>query len=263
MKRCPKCGTDNPLYAKFCRICGKGLETSKPSVYVHLVDAITRIYKEIAYSMEKIFAKSTSEDMFTPDVFPSIQLSPKSICKIRFRILPRLILLMFSSIIFCLFVSFDYEIEHIITEMFGYNYYGRDLAIVGLRIILFLIMVLNVYLCIRQLWKFLKYHINVDYIEEHSFTGTMVRIAKKSKIGLFDNKSKKVCLSTIYSGITLFDDNHILLERDNKVGLYSIKLRKVIVPVKYKSIAPFHNYMTSANIGNKNDYYDIKGNRIR
>lgn len=82
---------------------------------------------------------------------------------------------------------------------------------------------------------------------------------KMSKLGLFDNKSKKVRLTTIYSNITIFDNKHILLERDDKVGLYSIELRKVIIPVRYNRIVPFHDYMTSASIGNKDDYFDIKG----
>lgn len=152
-----------------------------------------------------------------------------------------------------------YDIESVFTYLFWGWWYISECLITALG----MLITLTAYRLSINIWKCIRFHSNVDYIETQPFSGNMVRIAKKSILGLFDNKSKKVCLTTIYSNITIFDDKHILLDRDDKVGLYSIELRKNIIPVKYNRIAPFHNYMTSASIGNKDEYFNIKGNRIR
>lgn len=264
MKQCSNCKTVNPQHAKYCRMCGKELETSKHNICEQIINRLMHLCKVIMFDVkERLQPSNKEENAFTPDVFSAIQLSPKSICKIRFRIIPWLITFVFSCVIFYLLAGYSsilYKIWIELENELGYFiWHIRE----GLILIFALIIAISAYQWLKKSWKYIKYHINADYIEEYAFSGTMVRIAKNSRLGLFDNKSKKVRLRTIYSNITLFDDEHLLLERDDKLGLYSITLKRIIIPVKYTSIEHFYNSMTSASIGNTKDYYDIKGNRIK
>ena len=260
-RKCIKCGSDNPNHAKFCRKCGNELDLSKQDILKRLINDMKQKVKIITSDIMNTFASSEKEDAFTPEVFSTIQLNPKSIFKIRFQIKYWFVGLIFSSIaLFMLdYYGILYDVESVFADLFWGWWYISDCLLIALG----MLITLTAYRLYLNIWKCVRFHSNVDYIETRPFFGNMVRIAKKSKLGLFDNKSKKVRLTTNYSNITIFDDNHILLERDDKVGLYSIELRKIIIPVKYNRIAPFHNYMTSACIGNKDEYFDIKGNRIR
>jgi len=102
---------------------------------------------------------------------------------------------------------------------------------------------------------------NSSYIEK-SFTETLVRIAKRCKLGLFDTKNKKVRLYSRYDSIEKFDDNHLVITRNGKKGIFSILRKEIIVPVSFDTISPFSNSICSATVGTKIYHFDIKGNKL-
>lgn len=107
------------------------------------------------------------------------------------------------------------------------------------------------------------YKLNADYIEESFINNEIVRIARKSRIGLFDKSKNKVLLSTIYSSIEKFNNQHLLISKGNKYGLYSLTYRRIIIPVLYDSINQFTNSVTSATTQGMEHHYDVKGNKLR
>ena len=82
-------------------------------------------------------------------------------------------------------------------------------------------------------------------------------------MGLFDKNKKNVLLSSNYSNIEKFDNQHLLLSKGNKKGLYSLTYRRIIIPVMYDSISQFTNSVTSATTQGTEYHYDVKGNELQ
>lgn len=248
----PKCRADNPANAKFCRKCGTAFTP-------------TNKYKQMIKSIvSKIFIQNQNINprTFTLDTFRNISFQPVSVVKIRFvnRFVVFLCVL-FVALWFATITGLTgevlYEIDHWFYEdVFVYNQYVVELGCIVI-----------IWLCALFIFKWwikkLRYKFNADYIEE-SFVGSeIVRIARKSRMGLFDKSKNKVLLSSTYSNIEKFNNQHLLISKDNKHGLYSLTYRRIIIPVLYDSIAQFTNSVTSATIKGTEDHYDVKGNKLR
>lgn len=249
---CSKCEADNPAVAKFCRKCGTAF-------------TITNRYKQIISSaIGKVLTKNFSKDVgtFTLDTFRNITFQPVSVVKIRFVnrfvvFLCGLFVALYGATIIGLTGEVLYDIDHSFYEdVFIYNQYIVELgclAIAGL-------CTLFIFKC----WiKKLCYKLNADYIEESFVNNEIVRIARKSRIGLFDKSKNKVLLSTTYSSIEKFNNQHLLISKGNKYGLYSLTYRRIIIPVLYDSINQFTNSVTSATTQGMEHHYDVKGNKLR
>ena len=248
----PECRADNPAGAKFCRKCGSAFTPANR-------------YKQMVKSFfNKIFTTSGSSNagMFTLDTFRNISFQPVSVVKIRFvnRFVVFLCVL-FVALWFATITGLTgnvlYEIDSWFYEdVFVYHQYIVELgclAIAGLCALFIL----------KWLIKKLRYKLNADYIEDNFINSEIVRIARKSRMGLFDKSKNKVLLSSIYSNIEKFDNQHLLISKGNKKGLYSLTYRKIIVPVMYDSISQFVNSVTSAAIQGIEHHYDVKGNELR
>ena len=248
----PECRADNPANAKFCRKCGTAFTPANR-------------YKQMVKSyFNKIFTMSGSSNagMFTLDTFRNISFQPVSVVKIRFvnRFVVFLCVL-FVALWFATITGLTgnvlYEIDSwFYEEVFVYHQYVVEvgcLAIAG-----------HCALFILKWWiKKLRYKLNADYIEGNFINSEIVRIARKSRMGLFDKSKNKVLLSSLYSNIEKFDNQHLLISKGNKKGLYSLTYRKIIVPVMYDSISQFVNSVTSATIQGTEHHYDVKGNELR
>lgn len=224
----PACKAVNPANAKFCRMCKHPL--------------------------------STSEDEYTPNLFPDITLRPVAVMPIRFiNLLERgafVLLPLLIIILYC--ICGDYKGEF--KDEFGSDAF--DVVSIG-GIIFSVILGM---LCINGIKHFIRYSSysdNVDYIEENFFMQKLRRIAKDKKLGLFDNKNKVVLLNPCYDSISKFDDVHIQLEKNNKFGLYSIPLRKIIVPIEFDGIAPVQNGVIEVVKDSHGSHYDIQGNVLK
>ena len=248
----PECRADNPAGAKFCRKCGSAFTPANR-------------YKQMVKSFfNKIFTTSGSSNagMFTLDTFRNISFQPVSVVKIRFvnRFVVFLCVL-FVALWFATITGLTgnvlYEIDSWFYEdVFVYHQYIVELgclAIAGLCALFIL----------KWLIKKLRYKLNADYIEDNFINSEIVRIARKSRMGLFDKSKNKVLLSSIYSNIEKFDNQHLLISKGNKKGLYSLTYRKIIVPVMYDSISQFANSVTSATVQGTEHHYDVKGNELR
>ena len=248
----PECRADNPTGAKFCRKCGTAFTPANR-------------YKQMVKSFfNKIFTISNSSNagMFTLDTFRNISFQPVSVVKIRFvnRFVVFLCVL-FVALWFATITGLTgnvlYEIDSWFYEdVFVYHQYIVELgclAIAGLCALFIL----------KWLIKKLRYKLNADYIEDNFINSEIVRIARKSRMGLFDKSKNKVLLSSIYSNIEKFDNQHLLISKGNKKGLYSLTYRKIIVPVMYDSISQFVNSVTSATTQGTEHHYDVKGNELR
>lgn len=248
----PECRADNPTGAKFCRKCGTAFTPANR-------------YKQMVKSFfNKIFTISNSSNagMFTLDTFRNISFQPVSVVKIRFVnqfvvFLCMLFVALWFATITGLTGNVLYEIDSwFYEEVFVYHQYIVELgclAIAGLCALFIL----------KWLIKKLRYKLNADYIEDNFINSEIVRIARKSRMGLFDKSKNKVLLSSIYSNIEKFDNQHLLISKDNKKGLYSLTYRKIIVPVMYDSISQFVNSVTSATTQGTEHHYDVKGNELR
>lgn len=251
---CPnnECNSENPDNAKYCRKCVTTFTTTD------------RFKQMISSTIEKIFTKHPSEnaETFTLYTFRNVSFQPVSVVKIRFVnrfvvFLCGLFVALYGATIIGLTGEVLYDIDHSFYEdVFIYNQYIVELgclAIAGLCA-----------LFIFKWWiKKLRYKLNADYIEESFVNNEIVRIARKSRIGLFDKSKNKVLLSTTYSNIEKFNNQHLLISKGNKNGLYSLTYRRIIIPVLYDSIAQFTNSVTSATIKETEDHYDVKGNKLR
>ena len=109
----------------------------------------------------------------------------------------------------------------------------------------------------------LMYKYAAEYIEQRFIENDIVRIAKKSKMGLFDKQRRKVLLQPKYTNIEKFDADHLIISVDKTQGLYSLPLRKIIVPVQCEHILPFFNCVTTVMIHGQECHYDVKGNKLR
>ena len=222
----PECRADNPTGAKFCRKCGTAIKGSNAT--------------------------------FTLDVFKSIAFQPVSVVKIRF-------VNRFVLILSIMFTGLGLSIATGLTErLFSYFYWTyRESDHYNAAIACLALSALYAFFVIKSLFKKCRYALNADYIEESFIDNGIVRIARKSKMGLFDKKKKKVLLSSDYSNIEKFDSNHLLISKETKKGLYSLTYRKVIIPPMYDSISQFANSVTSATVQGTEHHYDVKGNELR
>lgn len=248
----PECRADNPANAKFCRKCGTAFTPAN------------RFKQMVKSYFNKIFTISTSSNagMFTLDTFRNISFQPVSVVKIRFvnRFVVFLCVLFVAlwfatitgltgDVLFQIYSGF-YE------EVFVYHQYIVELgclAIAGLCALFIL----------KWLIKKLCYKLNADYIEGNFINSEIVRIARKSRMGLFDKSKNKVLLPSSYSNIEKFDNQHLLISKGNKKGLYSLTYRRIIIPVMYDSISQFANSVTSATVQGTEHHYDVKGNELR
>ena len=92
----------------------------------------------------------------------------------------------------------------------------------------------------------LRYKLNADYIESNFVNKEIVRIACKSKIGLFDKNKNKVLLSSSYSNIEKFDNEHLQISKATR-KVY------IVLPIVrlYSSIVRFNcSIFKFSNIGN-------------
>lgn len=248
----PKCRAGNPANAKFCRKCGTAFTPANK-------------YKQMIKSfVSKIFIQNQNIDAgtFTLDTFKNISFQPVSVVKISFVnrfvvFLCVLFVALWIATITGLTGEILYTIDHWFYEdVFIYQQYIVEfgcLAVAGLCA-----------LFIFKWWiKKLRYKLNADYIEESFVDNEIVRIARKSRMGLFDKSKNKVLLSSTYSNIEKFNNQHLLISKGNKKGLYSLTYRRIIIPVLYDSIAQFANSVTSATTQGTEDHYDVKGNKLR
>ena len=248
----PECRADNPAGAKFCRKCGTAFTPANR-------------YKQMVKSFfNRIFTISNSSNagMFTLDTFRNISFQPVSVVKIRFvnRFVVFLCVL-FVALWFATITGLTgnvlYEIDSWFYEdVFVYHQYIVELgclAIAGLCALFIL----------KWLIKKLRYKLNADYIEGNFINSEIVRIARKSRMGLFDKSKNKVLLPSSYSNIEKFDNQHLLISKGNKKGLYSLTYRRIIIPVMYDSISQFANSVTSATVQGTEHHYDVKGNELR
>lgn len=248
----PECRADNPANAKFCRKCGTALTPANR-------------YKQMVKSFfNKIFTISNSSNagMFTLDTFRNISFQPVSVVKIRFVnrfvvFLCMLFVALWFATITGLTGNVLYEIDSwFYEEVFVYHQYIVELGclvIAGLCALFIL----------KWLIKKLRYKLNADYIEGNFINSEIVRIARKSRMGLFDKSKNKVLLPSSYSNIEKFDNQHLLISKGNKKGLYSLTYRRIIIPVMYDSISQFANSVTSATVQGTEHHYDVKGNELR
>lgn len=245
MIQCPnaKCNAENPANAKFCRKCGTAF-------------APLNRYKRLIITVFA-FNKNKTLEAFTLDVFRNISFQPVSIVQIRFinRFVVFLCILFSSIIVFItssIGGSIIYDFDRDIMD------YIDDVAI-GCSII---VAVCIIFIFKWQYRKF-QYKLNADYIEDRFCGEEIVRIAKKSRMGLFNKSKNKVLLSSKYSNIEYFDNEHLLLIKSKQRGLYSLTYKKIIIPVQYDSIAKFINSVTTVTSQDIEYHYDVKGNKLR
>lgn len=248
----PECRADNPANAKFCRKCGTAFTP-------------TNRFKQMFSSViAKLFAKSPTAgaSTFTLDTFSNITFQPVSVVKIRFvnRFVVFLFIL-FAALWLATIIGVTGEIVREMNRWF-YNevyIYHQDFVELGCLAMLGLCT-----LFILKWWiKKLRYKLNADYIEGSFVNSEIVRIARKSRMGLFDKSKNKVLLPSGYSNIEKFDNQHLLISKGNKKGLYSLTYRRIIIPVMYDSISQFANSVTSATVQGTEHHYDVKGNELR
>lgn len=264
MKRCPK-NHENPDNAKFCRICGYNFDNSFSSqlknYWYTLITFVTRMFNTMINESKTRLATMGRSSGFTPDRFPSINLSPCSVVKVDFQCKKGTIFMVVLIILFVALSSWEYQISHMLKGMkTPYFVYYNAVSIV--LWVLFVIFLIKFIPFLRRAWKWLRYKMNADYIETSAFMTNFYRIAKKGKLGLFDKSKNSVTMGSRYANISRFDAEHILIEKDGKKGLFSVKKRGVIVPIHFDRIDAFRNSIVKCHKGGESFYYDVNGNRM-
>jgi len=157
------------------------------------------------------------------------------------------------------YIYYDsYDIRDFIYDEYGGDTYQVISIIMWLINVLIIIMSINI---VVSVYHKIIFNYNATFIEKR-FVSTLVRIANKGKLGLFDTRKKSVMLLSTYDSITEFDKEHILIEQNGKKGIYSIAQKRIIVPVSFDSISPFSNSVCSAILNGTTTHYDVKGNRL-
>lgn len=248
----PECRADNPANAKFCRKCGTAFTPAN------------RFKQMVKSFVSKMFIQSqnTNVGTFTLDTFRNISFQPVSVVKIRF--VNRFVVFLCLLFVAFWFATITGLIDEIISEIDRWFY--EEVFIFHLDIVEFgclAVAGLCALFILKSLIKKLRYKLNADYIEESFVNNGIVRIARKSRMGLFDKSKNKVLLSSAYSNIEKFDNQHLLISKGNKKGLYSLTYRRIIIPVLYDSISQFANSVTSATTQGSEHHYDVKGNELR
>lgn len=264
MKRCPK-NHDNPDNAKFCRICGYNFDNSFSSQLKNnwnaFVSFATRIFNMMINEGKTRLTSMGRSSGFTPDIFPSINLSPCSVAKVDFQCKKGVVFMAVLIVLFVALTSLEYEIRNILEGMDAPSFvYYNTVPII--LCILFVVFLFKFIPFLRRLWKLLKYKMNADYIEYSAFMNNLYRIAKKGKLGLFDKSKNTVTMGSHYDNITKFDGEHILIERNGKKGLFSMKKMGIIVPIRFDRIDGFKNSIVKCHKGTESYYYDINGNKM-
>lgn len=265
MKKCPN-KHENPDNARFCRICGYNFDNSFNSqlknYWKTFVSFTIQIFKTMINESKTWLATVGRPVGFTPDMFPSINLSPCSVAKVDFKCKNGFAFIVIIVLLFVVLRSYQYEIEDL---MYYTLVLPSDLLLIVIPSILVILSVLffvKFIPFIRRLWKWLRYKINADYIEYSAFMQNLYRIAKKGKLGLFDKSKNSVTMGSHYDNITKFDGQHILMEKDGKKGLFSLKKMRLIVPIRFDRIEAFKNSIVKCHKGGKSYYYDVNGNRM-
>lgn len=265
MKRCPN-NHDNPDNAKFCRICGYNFDNSYSSQLKNYWNALlsfaTRIFNMMINEGKTRLANMGHSSGFTPDMFPSINLSPCSVAKVDFQCKKGVVFMAVLIVLFVALSSFEYEIRNILEGMYApsFVYYYTVPIILCILFIVFLFKFIP-FLC--RLWKLFRYKINADYIEYYTFMNNLYRIAKKGKLGLFDKSKNTVTIVSHYDNISKFDGEHILIEKNGKKGLFSMKKMGLIVPIRFDRIDAFKNSIVKCHKGTESYYYDVNGNKMK
>jgi ribosomal protein L40E len=242
-KICPKCNTENPIAANFCRTCGTKLSSS----------FFNRVrYKSKTYLLPQVADNCVKE--FTLEKFNHIAFKPISVVPITFVSKVAIVI----EVILCL-IAFILWTQIGLGEVGGSD---SDWSIFLLTTLLVSlgVVALSRHIVVSGYHKFIFNH-NATFIED-KFVDTLKRVAHKGKLGLFDTRSKSVRLRSVYDSITEFDKEHILIEQNGKKGIYSIAQKRIIVPVSFDSISPFSNSVCSAILNGTTTHYDVKGNRL-
>jgi hypothetical protein len=183
----PECRADNPAGAKFCRKCGTAFTPANR-------------YKQMVKSFfNKIFTISNSSNagMFTLDTFRNISFQPVSVVKIRF--VNRFVVFLFIMFAALWIILISGLMGNLIAAISWYLYESVYLPIkyfIGQGCLL--VAGLCTLFILKWLFKKLSYKLNADYIEDKFINSEIVRIARKSRMGLFDKSKNKVLLSSIY-----------------------------------------------------------------
>lgn len=242
----PECNTENPADAKFCKKCGTAFT---PSNNKRLI--ISRLQNLFTFN------KNKTQETFTLDVFRNISFHPVSVVHIRF--VNRFVV--FLCILFSAFAIFiTSSIGR--TVIYDFDRYARDYIDYVAKGCSIIVGICIIYI-LKWVYRKFQYKLNADYIEDSFCGDRIVRIAQKSRMGLFDKSKNKVLLSSMYSNIEHFDNEHLLLIKGKQKGLYSLIYKKIIIPVQYDSIAQFTNSVTTVTSQNVAFHYDIKGNKLR
>lgn len=265
MKRCPN-NHDNPDNAKFCRICGYNFDNSFSSQLKNywntFVSFARRIFSTMINESKAQFASMGRSSGFTPDMFPSINLSPCSVAKVDFQCKKGVVFMVVLIVFFVALAFFSERLGSLLYST-GMPYdisYGISPSV---ALLLFFIFLFKFIPFLRRINKWLKYRMNADYIEYSAFMQNLYRIAQKGKLGLFDKSKNSVTMRSRYDNITKFDAEHILIEKHGKKGMFSTKKMKIITPVRFDSIEPFKNSIVRCHMGSESLYYDVNGNRMK
>lgn len=265
MKKCPN-NHDNPNNAKYCRICGYNFDNSFCGQFTNywntIVNFIIRVFNTIVNESRVYFTSIRYSTGFTPDMFPNISLAPCSVAKVDFKCKKGGVFMIILVIMFILFTSLSEQIGSLLLSTgmpIDYSYVVAP----GVAFILFLIFLFKFFPFMQRVWKWFKYKMNADYIEQWAFMSYLYRIARKGKLGLFDKSKNDVTLRSQYDNLTKFDAEHILVEKKGKKGLFSTKKMRIIVPIRFERIEPFNNSIVKCHKGVEQFYYDVNGNKMK
>lgn len=253
MKYCPNCKTENPIDANFCRKCRYAF---KPLSFFEHIKIYAQSFHEL---LIRLLEHKSDISEFTLDKFDQISLKPISTVRISFY---NKFLLAMGCALAAFLISFEnfYVFRSLFRDMLGE--YDYEMLRLFVPFLLIPIAVIGIYFIVWSYKKF-RFSVNADYIESPVFVGDVVRIARKCKLGLFDNKKKRVLLSSNFDSIEKFDRQYLMLKKAGKSGVYSLDRRSIIIPVVFDSISEFKNSVASATCGENTIHYDIKGNRLR
>lgn len=259
----PKCHTENPVNANFCRKCGTRLQMNH-SVFkllgVKFLAFVRDLYFATCIMLKKLFTTDKKPDAFTLNFFSNISFLPRSVVLIKFTGLFDYVLLF--TIVVVTAVWYCISLENSLFESVGAS---LGFAVTDtLFTFSYILPVFPFFNLLRKWYRNIIYNINADYVEEHSELGyNLFRIAKHVKVGVFCANEKKVLLRSIYSSITSLDKEHLLIEIGHLKGVYSIRYKRIIVPVRYNRITLFNNSICKATLGGEIYHYDVKGNKMR
>lgn len=252
MKQClnPECNAENPTNAKFCRKCGTAFTSNR--------------YKQLTISKLHnlfVFKKSGTNPTFTLEVFRNISFQPISLVKIRF--VNRFVVLLTVLFIGILLFATTSIGENLLNELacnIDAGSWFKHYYVMLLSVVIILFCTLQI---LSSIYKKICFKLNTDYIEDSFCGDEIVRIARKSHLGLFDKKKNKVLLYSKYSDIEQFDKENLLVSIGSKRGLYSLKYKKIIIPAIYDSILMFTNSVITVKSNGMEYHYDVKGNKLR